>query len=417
MSQPSFEYLKRTFGTTLYKCSVLVLSLTSTALLEVDCTVEDVTHLTGAGIKYGVLSPPCWTSMSTHKCGSECVETLPTSSCFSDEHSPNCDFLHLLCRKIPLALENSATTPTASHRTSTNSHSSSSSSISAGFLGLSSPPPYDSKPVLSYGTTLNARSSPQASATEQPAYSGASRQVSASSPQMPSAHLSSLPSLGSNRPLKSRSGTKSFRAREPSSSLTNSIVKGSNNSSVSVSGSASGSLGSGKKRKNSSLLTSHSNYTSESSSSSSFKKNCAVNAGSLGSAYHSSLASTPSSSSSSSASSSSHSGVYSVGVNCTPGRANSLSLKQESTGRGPPSGSPAESIKRMSVVMNSSDSTLSLGPFVHQSSDHHTDARLEAKRRKGSPGSSSLNSTGPYNLSMQIHCFINFFINPDSCFI
>ncbi|KAK9966488.1 hypothetical protein ABG768_003596 [Culter alburnus] len=296
-------------------------------------------------------------------------------------------------KKIPLALENSATTPTASHRTSTNSHSSSSSSISAGFLSLSSPPPYDSKPVLSYGTTLNARSSPQASATEQPAYSGASRQVSASSPQMPSAHLSSLPSLGSNRPLKSRSGTKSFRAREPSSSLSNSIVKGSNNSSVSVSGSASGSLSSGKKRKNSSLLTSHSNYTSESSSSSSFKKNCAVNAGSLGSAYHSSLASTPSSSSSSSASSSSHSGVYSVGVNCTPGRANSLSLKQESTGRGPPSGSPAESIKRMSVVMNSSDSTLSLGPFVHQSSDHHTDARLEAKRRKGSPGSSSLNST------------------------
>ncbi|XP_077059360.1 ataxin-7 isoform X2 [Siphateles boraxobius] len=296
-------------------------------------------------------------------------------------------------KKIPLALENSATTPTASHRTSTNSHSSSSSSISAGFLSLSSSPPYDSKPVLSYGTTLNARSSPQASASEQPAYSGASRQVSASSPQMPSAHLSSLPSLGSNRPLKSRSGTKSFRAREPSSSLSNSVVKGSNNSSVSVSGSASGSLSSGKKRKNSSLLTSHSTYTSESSSSSSFKKNCAVNAGSLGSAYHSSLASTPTSSSSSSASSSSHSGVYSVGVNCTPGRANSLSLKQESTGRGPPSGSPAESIKRMSVVMNSSDSTLSLGPFVHQSSDHHAEARLEAKRRKGSPGSSSLNST------------------------
>lgn len=359
-------------------------------------------RLTDAGINYGVLSPACWTSMSTHKCGSECVETLPASSRFSDEHSPNCDFSHVLCRKIPLALENSAATPTASHRTSTNSHS---SSISTGFLSLSSPPPYDSKPVLSYGTTLNARSSPQASASEQPAYSGASRQVSASSPQMPSAHLSSLPSLGSNRPLKSRSGTKSFRAREPSSSLSNSVVKGSNNSSVSVSGSVSGSLSSGKKRKNSSLLTSHSTYTSESSSSSSFKKNCAVNAGSLGSAYHSSLASTPTSSSSSSASSSSHSGVYSVGVNCTPGRANSLSLKQESTGRGPPSGSPAESIKRMSVVMNSSDSTLSLGPFVHQSSDHHAEARLEAKRRKGSPGSSSLNSTGTYILS-----YIIFFV-------
>lgn len=309
---------------------------------------------------------------------------------FSIKHNPYYDFLHLLCRKIPLALENSATTPTTSHRTSTNSHSSSCSSISAGFLSLSSPPPYDSKPVLSYGTTLNARSSPQASATEQPAYSGASRQVSASSPQMPSAHSSSLPSLGSNRPLKSRSGTKSFKAREPSSSLSNSIVKGSTNSSASI----SGSLSSGKKRKNSSLLASHSTYTSDSSSSSSFKKNCAVNSGSLGSTYHTSLASTPSSSSSSSTLSSSHSGVYSLGVNCTPGRANSLSLKQESTGRGPPSGSPAESIKRMSVVMNSSDSTLSLGPFVHQSSDHHADVRLEAKRRKGSPGSNSLNSTG-----------------------
>lgn len=290
-------------------------------------------------------------------------------------------------KKIPLALENSATAPTTYYRTSTNSHSSSSSSISAGFLSLSSPPPYDSKPVLSYGTTLNARSSPQASATEQPAYSGASRQVSASSPQMPSAHSSSLPSLGSNRPLKSRSGTKSFKAREPSSSLSNSIIKGSTNSSASI----SGSLSSGKKRKNNSLLATHNTYTSDSSSS--FKKNCAVNSGSLGSAYHTSLASTPSSSSSTL--SSSHSGVYSLGVNCTPGRANSLSLKQESTGRGPPSGSPAESIKRMSVVMNSSDSTLSLGPFVHQSSDHHADARLEAKRRKGSPGSSSLNSTAP----------------------
>ncbi|XP_051966888.1 ataxin-7-like [Xyrauchen texanus] len=298
-------------------------------------------------------------------------------------------------KKIPSVLENSSTTLTASHRASTNSHSSSSSSsISTGFHSLSSPPPYDSKPVLSYGTTLNARSSPQASTTEQPAYIGTSRQVSASSPQMPSAHSSSLPSLGSNRPLKSRSGTKSFRAREPSSSLSNSIVKGNTNSGVSVGSSGSSSLSSGKKRKNSTLWTSHSTYTSESSSSSSssFKKNCAVNVGSLGSTYHTTLASTPTSFSSSSTSSS-HSGVYSVGVNCTPGRANSLSLKQESTGRGPPSGSPAESIKRMSVVMNSSDSTLSLGPFIHQSSDHHRDARLEAKRRKGSPGSSSLNST------------------------
>lgn len=67
---------------TLYKYTIRVLSLTSTALLEVDCTVEDVTHLTGAGIKYGVLSPPCWTSMSTHKCGSECVETFLQAAVF-----------------------------------------------------------------------------------------------------------------------------------------------------------------------------------------------------------------------------------------------------------------------------------------------------------------------------------------------
>ncbi|MGH0190878.1 UNVERIFIED_CONTAM: hypothetical protein FKN15_052132 [Acipenser sinensis] len=58
----------------------------------------------------------------------------------------------------------------------------------------------------------------------------------------------------------------------------------------------------------------------------------------------------------------------------------------------------------MSVVMNSSDSTLSLGPFVHQSIEQtmnlhggysHSHApveRLEGKKRKGAPASSGVNS-------------------------
>ncbi|XP_030633323.1 ataxin-7 [Chanos chanos] len=321
-------------------------------------------------------------------------------------------------KKIPLALENSSSV--VSHRTSTNSLSSahSTSSSSSGFLSPSPaplPPPYsqsyDGKSALSYGMTLNARASQQGQA-EHPAYSASSRQVS-SSPQMPSAH-SSAPSMLSGRPLKSRSSGKSFRTKETgsttASSATNSPTPGNtvnsssnSNNSSSSSSSNSVSLSSGKKRKNSSLLMSHSTYatdslSSSSSSSSSFKKNCAVNSGSSGSSYLSSLTSTTTSSSSSS-STSSHSGVYSVGLNCTPGRTNSLSLRQELTGRGPPSGSPAESIKRMSVVMNSSDSTLSLGPFVHQSSEHHgsfshghADVRMEGKKRKSSPASSNLNS-------------------------
>uniref|UniRef100_A0A667XV56 Ataxin 7 n=1 Tax=Myripristis murdjan TaxID=586833 RepID=A0A667XV56_9TELE len=277
-------------------------------------------------------------------------------------------------KKIPLALENSSSVASA-HRTSTNSHG---STPSTGFLSppatLPQPPysqSYEGKSVLSYGTTLNARSSPQGGA-EHPAY-----------------------------------GT--TQARQVSSS-----PSGANNNSSST------SFSSGKKRKNSSVLSSSHGSTESSSSnanysssSSSFKKNCA-NVGSSGSTYHhSSLG--PSSSSSSSLSS--HSGVHSVGLNCGPTvRTNSLSLKAESSGgsaggssgptaRGPPSGSPAESIKRMSVVMNSSDSTLSLGPFVHHqsssSSDHHasfshhsSDGRLEGKKRKSSPASSGGGATG-----------------------
>ncbi|XP_072522195.1 ataxin-7 [Salminus brasiliensis] len=304
----------------------------------------------------------------------------------------------LMWKKIPLAPENSSSSAVASsHRSSTNSLSSSS-----GFLSPSPPPPYgqsyDSKPMLSYGTTLNARAASQR-AGEQLAYgggsnssSGSSRQVSSSSPQMPSAHSSSLPSTpSSSRPPKSRSGAKSFRVRDSSSSATlaSSVTNSSSSSSVSASSSAGA-----KKRKNSSLLSPHGTYAGESSSSSSsFKKNCAVNSGTSGSSFHSSLTSTPSSTASSSSSSSSS---HSTGVNCPPGRANSLSLRQEAASRGPPPASPAEPIKRMSVVMNSSDSTLSLGPFVHQSNEHHghADARIDSKRRKSSPASSGLASTG-----------------------
>ncbi|XP_061687324.1 ataxin-7 isoform X2 [Syngnathoides biaculeatus] len=328
-------------------------------------------------------------------------------------------------KKIPLALENSSSFPLP-HRTSTNSPG---STLSPSFL---SPPatmsqiPYsqsfEGKPVLSYGTTLNARSSPQGG-PDHPTYSTTQARQVSSSPQMPSAHLSSAPSpsapsLASGRALKSRpsssSATKSlsFRPKELSTaSSTTPVIS----TSVGVGGnSSSTNFSSGKKRKNSSLLLSSSHSSSEPtnanySPSSSFKKNCA-NVGSSGSTYHhSSLGS----SSSLSSLSSSHSGVHSVGLSCGPSvRTNSLSLKAEpSTGsaggssgplaRGPPSGSPAESIKRMSVVMNSSDSTLSLGPFVHHqsSSDHHTsfshhssERRLEGKKRKSSPACSGINS-------------------------
>ncbi|XP_029006713.1 ataxin-7 [Betta splendens] len=332
-------------------------------------------------------------------------------------------------KKIPLALENSSSVaPT--HRTSTNSHG---STPTSGFLGPPATLPqtlysqsYEGKSVLSYGTTLNARSSPQGGA-EHPAYGTTQARQVSSSPQMPSAHSSSssssTPSLASGRAVKSRSSSSnttksssSFRAKEISGSSTpvmsNSTGGGSSGANIN---SSSTSFTSGKKRKNSSLLSSshgsseasssNANYTS----SSSFKKNCA-NVGSSGSNYHHS----PLGPSLSSTLSSSHSGVHSVGLNCGPTmRTNSLSLKAEPSGgsaggfsgppaRGPPSGSPAESIKRMSVVMNSSDSTLSLGPFVHHqsSSDHHTsfshhsDGRMEGKKRKSSPASSGINSGG-----------------------
>uniref|UniRef100_H3D0N9 Ataxin 7 n=1 Tax=Tetraodon nigroviridis TaxID=99883 RepID=H3D0N9_TETNG len=299
-----------------------------------------------------------------------------------------------LWKKIPLALENSSSAPT--HRTSTNSHS---STPSSGFLSPTAAltqtlysQSYDGKSVLSYGTTLNARSSPQGGA-EHPAYGiTQARQVS-SSPQMPLVSSTTKSSSSSFRP-------KDFSSGSSASVVPNSTGGGGGGTSAN---SSSTGIGSGKKRKNSSLLSSpygalestNTNYSS--SSSSSFRKNCA-NVGSSGSTYPSS-----------------HSGVHSVGLTCGPtARTNSLSLKAEAPGgsaggssgpqaRGPPSGSPAESIKRMSVVMNSSDSTLSLGPFVHHpsSADHHasfshhfSDGRLEAKKRKSSPASGGVHGGG-----------------------
>lgn len=292
----------------------------------------------------------------------------------------------LMWKKIPLALENSSSSSsslaavTSSHRSSTNSLSSSS-----GFLSPSPPPPYsqshDSKPTLSYGTTLNARVTSQR-AGEQLAYSGggSSRQVSSSSPQMPSAHSSSLPSApGSNKSIKSRTGPKHFWVKEPSpaslaSSSANNNSSSSDTSGVSVSSNSAISLGSTKKRKNSSLK--YGAESSPSSSSSSLKKNCMANSGTSGSSFHSSLTSTAASVAFSSSSSSSSS--HSAGMNCPPGRGNSMSARQEA----------AEPIKRMSVMMNSSDSTLSLGPFVN-----NPDGRTDTKRRKSSQATSSLTGT------------------------
>ncbi|KAK1161420.1 ataxin-7-like isoform X1 [Acipenser oxyrinchus oxyrinchus] len=293
-------------------------------------------------------------------------------------------------KKIPPAYENTGSTP-APHRTSTNSLPTSHYSVnSTGFLcpssatspqilgSLSHTQSLDNKSIPSYGTTLNAHISSMGS-IDQAAYNMQSRQVS-SSPQMPSGH-SAVPSLVSNKPQKSKPSSKYFRSKEPSATITNCNNNSNNNSS-----SSSSSNSSGKRRKNSSPLLAHSSSHSAESLSS-FKRNCALNSASAGSLYPSPVTS------------SSH-----IGLNCTTNRANSLSLKHDQSGRGPPSGSPAESIKRMSVVMNSSDSTLSLGPFVHQSIEQtmnshggysHSHApmeRLEGKKRKGAPVSSGVNS-------------------------
>ncbi|XP_074861050.1 ataxin-7 isoform X2 [Carettochelys insculpta] len=228
----------------------------------------------------------------------------------------------------------------------------------------------NSKSVPSHGTTLNA--SPANLGAVDPVCSMQSRQVS-SSPSTPTV-LSSVPSPMPSKPQKLKS-SKSSKPKESSS------VSSANCNSTS---SNSSSGGSGKKRKNSSALLAPSSHSTES-----LRKNCVVNSGNSGTSYHSSMTASS----------------HSVGLNCLTSKANSVSLKHDQSGRGPPTGSPAESIKRMSVMMNSSDSTLSLGPFVHQSSDltvnshssfspsHTSFDKFIGKKRKCSPVSSSVNSS------------------------
>ncbi|KAM9133129.1 ataxin-7 isoform 2-T2 [Pangshura tecta] len=224
----------------------------------------------------------------------------------------------------------------------------------------------NSKSAPPHGTTLNAN--PSHPGAVDPVCSMQSRQVS-SSPSTPTV-LSSVPSPMPSKLQKLKS-SKSFKPKESSASSTNCNSTNSNSSSG----------GSGKKRKNSSALLAPSSHSTES-----FRRNCVANSGT---SYHSSLTSSS----------------HSVGLNCMTSKANSGSLKHDQSGRGPPTGSPAESIKRMSVMMNSSDSTLSLGPFVHQateltvnshSSFSHSHTSLDkfiGKKRKCSPGSSSINSS------------------------
>ncbi|XP_050995874.1 ataxin-7 isoform X1 [Acomys russatus] len=236
----------------------------------------------------------------------------------------------------------------------------------------------NSKSVPAHGTTLNAQ--PAVSGAMDPVCSLQSRQVpaSSSSPSTPSG-LSAVPSSPLSRKPQKLKPSKSVRPKESSGNSTN-----CHNASSSTSG------GSGKKRKNSSPLLVHSSSSSSSSSSShsvdSFRKNCVA---------HSGAPYLPTATSS-----------HSIGLNCVTNKAHSVSLRHEQAGRGPPGVSPAESIKRMSVMVNSSDSTLSLGPFIHQSNElpvnsqgsfSHSHTPLEkliGKKRKCSPGSSNVGNSG-----------------------
>ncbi|XP_012590617.1 PREDICTED: ataxin-7 [Condylura cristata] len=236
----------------------------------------------------------------------------------------------------------------------------------------------NNKSVPAHGTTLNAQ--PAVCGAMDPVCSMQSRQVSSSSssPSTPSG-LSSVPSSPMSRKPQKLKSSKSLRPKESSGSSTN-----CHNASSSTSG------GSGKKRKNSSPQLIHSSSSSSSSSSShsmeSFRKNCVAHSGPH---YTSTVTSS-----------------HGIGLNCVATKTNLVSVRHDQSGRGPPGGSPAESIKRMSVMMNSSDSTLSLGPFIHQSSElpvnshgsfSYTHTPLDkfiGKKRKCSPGSSSINSSG-----------------------
>ncbi|XP_044307829.1 ataxin-7 isoform X2 [Varanus komodoensis] len=281
-------------------------------------------------------------------------------------------------KKIPPATSNTASvraphrtnsTPVSQYGTSTTSFLLPTTAMSSPVLVSPSCLSLSSKSVPSHGTTLNAN--PASFGAAEPACSMQSRQVS-TSPSTPPV-LSSVPSPLSGKPQKLKS-SKSFKPKESSASSTNCNSTSSNSSSGS----------SGKKRKNSSALPAPSSHSTES-----FRKNCVVNCGNSGASYHSPMTSSS----------------HSVGLNCVTSKANSVSLKHDQSGRGPPAGSPAESIKRMSVMVNSGDSTLSLGPFIHQSSEltvnshsgfSHSHPSLDkfiGKKRKSSPGSSSINSS------------------------
>uniref|UniRef100_A0A8C6C6D3 Ataxin 7 n=1 Tax=Monodon monoceros TaxID=40151 RepID=A0A8C6C6D3_MONMO len=230
-----------------------------------------------------------------------------------------------------------------------------------------------SKSVPAHGTTLNAQ--PAASGAVDPACSMQSRQVSSSSPSpcTPSG-LSCVPSSPMARKPQKLKSSKSLRPKEPSGNSTN----------CHHASSSAGSGGSGKKRKNTSPLVVPSPSPS-SHSMESFRKNCVAHPG----PPHPTAVASP----------------HGIGLNCVAGKANSVSGRHEQPGRGAPGGSPGESIKRMSVMVNSGDSTLSLGPFVHQAgelpvSSHgacshpHTPLdKLLGKKRKCSPGSSGINSS------------------------
>ncbi|XP_075844720.1 ataxin-7 isoform X3 [Microtus pennsylvanicus] len=237
----------------------------------------------------------------------------------------------------------------------------------------------NSKSVPAHGTTLNAQ--PAVSGAMDPVCSMQSRQVSASSssPSTPSG-LSSVPSSPLSKKPQKLKPSKSVRPKESSGNSINCHGAGS---------SASG--GSGKKRKSSSPLLVQSSSSSSSSASSShsvdsFRKNCVAHSGTP---YLSPAA--PS---------------HSLSLSCVTSRADSASLRHEPAGRAPPGVSPAEPIKRMSVMVNSSDSTLSLGPFIHQPSElpvssqgsfahSHTPLdKLIGKKRKCSPGSSNVCNSG-----------------------
>ncbi|XP_074169334.1 ataxin-7 isoform X3 [Rhinolophus sinicus] len=288
-----------------------------------------------------------------------------------------------LWKKIPPV---PSTTPPASTRVPHRTNSVPTSQCGVSYLAaasVSTPPVLlsstcispNGKSVPAHGTTLNAQ--PAASGAMDPVCSMQSRQVSSSSssPSTPSG-LSSVPSSPMSRKPQKLKSSKSLRPKESSGNGTNCH-----------STSSSASSASGKKRKTSSPLVAPSSSSSCSSSSSShsmesFRKNCVAPSGPP---YPSAVTSS-----------------HGLGLNCVLTKANSVSVRHEQSGRGPPGGSPAESIKRMSVMVNSGDSTLSLGPFIHQASElpvnshggyshSHTPLdKLIGKKRKCSPGSSSV---------------------------